>query len=187
MQSVGEVMAIGRTFPESLQKALRSLEQGRMGLNCDPAEQQLREPDDAELLAQIAIATPERIFQIGELLRRGVSIDDDPRRVPHRSVVHRPDGDHHRRAGRARRDRVRRHGHPRVPPGQAAGVLRRPARVPVGHRRARRSAPPASRSACCRPTRRSTPAPPSSPPRRRTTTRRTRTRPRCVPPIAARS
>ena len=38
MQSVGEVMAIGRTFPESLQKALRSLEQGRLGLNCDPAE-----------------------------------------------------------------------------------------------------------------------------------------------------
>ncbi|MDQ3106399.1 MAG: carbamoyl-phosphate synthase large subunit, partial [Actinomycetota bacterium] len=33
MQSVGEVMAIGRTFPESLQKALRSLEQGRLGLN----------------------------------------------------------------------------------------------------------------------------------------------------------
>ena len=42
MQSVGEVMAIGRTFPESLQKALRSLEQGRLGLNCDPAERQLR-------------------------------------------------------------------------------------------------------------------------------------------------
>ena len=38
MQSVGEAMAIGRTFPESLQKALRSLEQGRLGLNCDPAE-----------------------------------------------------------------------------------------------------------------------------------------------------
>ena len=31
-------MAIGRTFPESLQKALRSLEQGKLGLNCDPAE-----------------------------------------------------------------------------------------------------------------------------------------------------
>ena len=41
MQSVGEVMAIGRTFPESLQKGLRSLEQGRLGLNCDPAEAQL--------------------------------------------------------------------------------------------------------------------------------------------------
>ncbi|MEN9506850.1 MAG: carbamoyl-phosphate synthase large chain, partial [Actinomycetota bacterium] len=38
MQSVGEVMSIGRTFPESLQKALRSLEQGRLGLGCDPAE-----------------------------------------------------------------------------------------------------------------------------------------------------
>src|SRR5690606_14532645 len=40
MQSVGEAMAIGRTFPESLQKALRSLEQGRAGLNCDPGEQE---------------------------------------------------------------------------------------------------------------------------------------------------
>ena len=38
MQSVGEVMAIGRTFPESFQKALRGLEQGRFGLNCDPGE-----------------------------------------------------------------------------------------------------------------------------------------------------
>ncbi len=37
MQSVGEAMAIGRTFPESLQKGLRSLEHGRHGLNCDPA------------------------------------------------------------------------------------------------------------------------------------------------------
>ena len=42
MQSVGEVMAIGRTFPESLQKAIRSLEQGRAGLNADPAEIGLR-------------------------------------------------------------------------------------------------------------------------------------------------
>ena len=41
MQSVGEVMAIGRTFPESLQKALRSLETGRVGLNCDPVEREL--------------------------------------------------------------------------------------------------------------------------------------------------
>ena len=41
MQSVGEVMAIGRTFCESLQKGLRSLEQGRLGLNADPAEARL--------------------------------------------------------------------------------------------------------------------------------------------------
>ncbi|MEC8953396.1 MAG: carbamoyl-phosphate synthase large subunit, partial [Actinomycetota bacterium] len=38
MQSVGEVMAIGRTFAESLQKGMRSLENGRLGLNGDPAE-----------------------------------------------------------------------------------------------------------------------------------------------------
>src|SRR6202041_2464785 len=38
MQSVGEAMAIGRTFTESLQKGLQSLEQGRLGLNCDSGE-----------------------------------------------------------------------------------------------------------------------------------------------------
>ena len=75
MQSVGEVMAIGRTFPESLQKALRSLEQGRAGLNADSVERQFDEIADGELLARIAVPTPERIFQIGELLRRGVSIE----------------------------------------------------------------------------------------------------------------
>ena len=73
-------MAIGRTFPESLQKALRSLEQGRLGLNCDPAEAQLDELTDDELLAQAAIPTADRIHQVGELLHRGVPIDDGPRR-----------------------------------------------------------------------------------------------------------
>ncbi len=52
MQSVGEAMAIGRTFPESLQKALRSLEQGRAGLNGDPAEAAVDAVPDDELLAQ---------------------------------------------------------------------------------------------------------------------------------------
>ncbi len=42
MQSVGEAMAIGRTFRESLQKGLRSLERGRLGLNCDPGRSHLR-------------------------------------------------------------------------------------------------------------------------------------------------
>ncbi|MEY4373134.1 MAG: carbamoyl-phosphate synthase large chain, partial [Actinomycetota bacterium] len=75
MQSVGEAMAIGRTFPESLQKALRSLEQGRFGLNCDPAERQFDTLSDDDLLHAVGVPTPERIFQIGELLRRGVSIE----------------------------------------------------------------------------------------------------------------
>ena len=75
MQSVGEVMAIGRTFPESLQKGLRSLEQGRLGLNCDPASEQYADLDDDELLSSTATPTPDRIFHIGELLRRGISIE----------------------------------------------------------------------------------------------------------------
>jgi carbamoyl-phosphate synthase large subunit len=75
MQSVGEVMAIGRTFPESLQKALRSLEQGRSGLNADPGELAMKDLSVDELLTTIAKATPDRVFQIGELLRRQVSIE----------------------------------------------------------------------------------------------------------------
>ncbi|MBI2709934.1 MAG: carbamoyl-phosphate synthase large subunit [Actinobacteria bacterium] len=75
MQSVGEAMAIGRTFPESLQKALRSLEQGRLGLNCDPAEGELDDLDDAELLAGAAVATPDRAFQLEAALRRGIPVD----------------------------------------------------------------------------------------------------------------
>ena len=75
MQSVGEVMSIGRTFPESLQKGLRSLEQGRFGLNCDPAEKQYDDLPLAELLAQCAIATPERIFQLEAAMRRGATLE----------------------------------------------------------------------------------------------------------------
>jgi carbamoyl-phosphate synthase large subunit len=75
MQSVGEAMSIGRTLSESLQKGLRSLEQGRYGLGCDPAEAHLDGRSTDELLAACAIPTPERIFQVGELLRRGVGIE----------------------------------------------------------------------------------------------------------------
>ncbi len=75
MQSVGEAMAIGRTFAESLQKALRSLENGRLGLNCDPAEMNMRDFTDAEMIAVIAIPTPDRLFQVGECLRRGIAPD----------------------------------------------------------------------------------------------------------------
>ena len=75
MQSVGEVMSIGRTFPESLQKGLRSLEQGRLGLNCDAGESLYDGLSDAELLQKASIATPERIFQVGEALHRGMGVD----------------------------------------------------------------------------------------------------------------
>ncbi len=75
MQSVGEAMAIGRTFPESLQKALRSLEHGRLGLNCDPGERWLDELDDDALVGRAAIATPDRPFHLEAALRRGISIE----------------------------------------------------------------------------------------------------------------
>ena len=75
MQSVGEVMAIGRTFSESLQKGMRSLENGRLGLNGDPAEVALDALDDDALLAAAAIPTPARVTQLEALLRRGVDPD----------------------------------------------------------------------------------------------------------------
>ena len=73
MQSVGEAMSIGRTFPESLQKALRSLENGHMGLNCDPSEEAFIGLSDDVMLKKIAIPTPDRLFQVGECLHRGIA------------------------------------------------------------------------------------------------------------------
>ena len=92
MQSVGEVMAIGRTFPESLQKGLRSLEQGRLGLGCDPAEAELAEIDNDD--------APRRWSPYRRLIASSrsasccaadVAIEDDPRGLQDRPVVPRPD------------------------------------------------------------------------------------------------
>src|SRR5262249_6628191 len=75
MQSVGEVMAIGRTFAESLPKGAPSLETGCFGLNCDPAEVHLDALGDDELVRSTGIATPDRLFQVEAALRRFVSIE----------------------------------------------------------------------------------------------------------------
>jgi carbamoyl-phosphate synthase large subunit len=75
MRSVGEAMAIGRTFPESLQKALRSLEIGRAGLNCDAAEANFAALNDKQVLAATETPTPDRIFQVGECIRRGIDLE----------------------------------------------------------------------------------------------------------------
>jgi carbamoyl-phosphate synthase large subunit len=75
MQSVGEVMAIGRTFPESFQKALRSLETGRAGLNGDPGEREYDAHSADELVRLVATPTPERPFLLEAALRRGVSVE----------------------------------------------------------------------------------------------------------------
>ncbi len=74
MKSVGETMAIGRTFKESLHKAIRSLEIGCWGF-CDPPA-----GADAEYIEQLKqkIRRPNsmRLFQIGEAIKLGVSIDE---------------------------------------------------------------------------------------------------------------
>ena len=72
MQSVGEVMAIGRTFPESVQKACRSLEEGSIGFDSGSRFDHL---DDATLLESCGVATPDRLFQVEAALRRGLTID----------------------------------------------------------------------------------------------------------------
>ncbi len=73
MKSVGEAMAIGRTFKEALQKALRSLEIKRFGLCGDGNDKRL----DAEALRlKLAIPNAERVFHLAQAFQDGMSIDD---------------------------------------------------------------------------------------------------------------
>jgi carbamoyl-phosphate synthase large subunit len=75
MKSVGEVMAIGRSFQESLQKALRGLETGKIGL--DPTGLDLTQEDGrVELRRQLREPGPERIFHVGDAFRIGMSVDE---------------------------------------------------------------------------------------------------------------
>jgi carbamoyl-phosphate synthase large subunit len=73
MKSVGEAMAIGRTFKESLQKALRSLEIKRFGLIGDGAD---KDVDLETLRLKLAVPNAERIFYIGLAFAKGASIDE---------------------------------------------------------------------------------------------------------------
>lgn len=75
MQSVGEAMAVGRTFAESIQKAFRSIELGRSGLNGDAAEAAVDLMSVDELIEAIKRPTPLRPFQIESALRRGATIE----------------------------------------------------------------------------------------------------------------
>lgn len=71
MKSTGEVMAIGRNFPEALQKAVRSLEQGYSAV-CTAESTVLGEE---ELIQRIAYADDMRLFHLMEALRRGISVE----------------------------------------------------------------------------------------------------------------
>jgi carbamoyl-phosphate synthase large subunit len=73
MKSVGEAMAIGRTFKEALQKALRSLEIKRFGLLGDGAD---KDGDLETLRLKLATPNAERIFYIAQAFQKGASIDE---------------------------------------------------------------------------------------------------------------
>tara|TARA_B110001450_G_scaffold256919_1_gene289494 strand:+ start:1142 stop:4372 length:3231 start_codon:yes stop_codon:yes gene_type:complete len=74
MKSVGEVMAIGRTFQESMQKALRGLEVGVAGF--DPVLDLDDENSSAVLRNQLAVAGPDRIWYLADGFRQGMSVEE---------------------------------------------------------------------------------------------------------------
>ncbi|MEW5877202.1 MAG: carbamoyl-phosphate synthase large subunit [Acidobacteriota bacterium] len=73
MKSVGEAMAIGRTFEEALLKAVRSLERGWDDLLAPPSVGAL---DSEALFRRISIPNPDRLWAVAEALRRGVSVEE---------------------------------------------------------------------------------------------------------------
>ncbi len=73
MKSVGEAMSIGRTFQESLQKALRSMETGLTGLN----EIEIKgAPDKSAIAGALALPTPDRILVIAQAFRHGLTVEE---------------------------------------------------------------------------------------------------------------
>ena len=148
MKSVGEVMAIGRTFKESLQKALRGLEVGRFGLGCDKKDLwgTARQPTIDEIKAKLAIPNAERIWYIRYALLAGMDVDQihaltgiDPWFLANiEELVH--------MEGRLRQVTTSGRGQRRPDPrGQAERLFRPPARHALGDDRGRGSPrPPAA-------------------------------------------
>ena len=77
MKSVGEAMAIGRTFKEAFQKGLRGLEADRTGwaTGAAPADDRLQDDSLETILVALRTPTPERVFQIKRALRLGASVE----------------------------------------------------------------------------------------------------------------
>ncbi|MCS7119285.1 MAG: carbamoyl-phosphate synthase large subunit [Archaeoglobaceae archaeon] len=73
MKSVGEVMAIGRTFEEALQKALRSLEIGRYGLGCDGKDRNVNKED---IIKKLRFPNHERVFYIRYAFQQGFTVEE---------------------------------------------------------------------------------------------------------------
>lgn len=75
MKSVGEAMAIGRTFKQSFQKALRSLETGRFGFGCDGKDGAFEALSDDELEKELIRPQSERMFHVRAAFKRGWSVE----------------------------------------------------------------------------------------------------------------
>jgi carbamoyl-phosphate synthase large subunit len=73
MKSVGEAMAIGRTFQESFQKALRSMENGRFGWGCDRDEEL---PSPEHIRAGLRTPNPDRLYTVRHAMQSGLSVAD---------------------------------------------------------------------------------------------------------------
>jgi carbamoyl-phosphate synthase large subunit len=74
MRSVGEVMSIGRCLEEALQKAVRMLDNGKLGLVCNPEDS---EPEPIERIREVlANPTDERLYKIVKALKAGISIEE---------------------------------------------------------------------------------------------------------------
>ena len=127
MKSVGEVMAIGRTFAESLQKALRGLETGLSGLD----EIDIAGADDADdrparrSLRALGVPTPDRLRVIAQAFRHGLTVEEIDAACAYEPWFLRQIED----AGRARRPRSRADGLPAdaaaLRAAEGPGLLRR--------------------------------------------------------------
>lgn len=74
MKSVGEVMALGRTFPEALNKAIQSLEIGVDALDGSGPSREL--PADPETLSTLKLPTADRLFKVYRAIRQGISLEE---------------------------------------------------------------------------------------------------------------
>ena len=119
MKSVGEAMAVGRTFAESLQKALRSLETGLTGLD-EIAIPGLGAGDDKNAIrAALGTPSPDGILKVAQAMRLGMS-ETNSHRLPDRSMVPGADPRHPRNRNPNPDQRTAGNGH-RVAPSKASG------------------------------------------------------------------